>query len=211
MPGGSGNLISLIFTISCATFSSVRCKNLKGIKMKIKSILGVVCGMFCASAANALPLTGFYQTIDDEINKPKSIVALYECKNADKTETKLCGRIVALYNLETGKISETLNNPVRVADKVKGSPKMAGLDIIWNMDWNAEDSKYMDGKIMDPKKGSVYSSVIWMDKKDASKLQVRGKIGPFGRTQTWNVMKVSDLPKDVQKLDTSKWEVVVVK
>lgn len=179
--------------------------------MKIKYILGVVCGMFCASAANALPLTGFYQTIDDEINKPKSIVALYECKNADKTETKLCGRIVALYNLETGKISETLNNPVRVADKVKGSPKMAGLDIIWNMDWNAEDSKYMDGKIMDPKKGSVYSSVIWMDKKDASKLQVRGKIGPFGRTQTWNVMKVSDLPKDVQKLDTSKWEVVVVK
>jgi len=167
--------------------------------------------MILPFAANAMPLTGFYQTVDDEIHKPKSIVALYECKNADKTETRLCGRIIALYNLDTGKISETLNNPVRIADKVKGSPKMAGLDIIWNMGWDADDSEYAGGKIMDPKKGSVYSSVIWLDEKDASKLHVRGKIGPFGRTQMWNVMKKSDLPKDLQNLDTSKWEVVVIK
>lgn len=180
--------------------------------MKIKSILGVVCGMFCAGAANALPLTGFYQTIDDATNKPKSIVALYECKVAGDDDSVLCGRIVALYDQEgNGKITETMNNPVRVADKVKGAPKMAGLDIIWGMEWDKDDAKYEDGKIMDPKKGSVYSSVIWQDKKDASKLQVRGKIGPFGRTQTWNVMKLSDLPKDVQKLDTSKWELLVVK
>ncbi len=180
--------------------------------MKIKSILGVVCGMFCVGAANALPLTGFYQTIDDATKKPKSIVALYECKEAGDDDAELCGRIVALYDQEgNGKITETLNNPVRIADKVKGSPKMAGLDIIWGMEWDEDDAKYEDGKIMDPKKGSVYSSVIWLDKKDAAKLQVRGKIGPFGRTQTWNVMKISDLPKDVQKLDTSKWEVVVIK
>jgi len=161
--------------------------------------------LFLCATAHALPLTGFYQTIDDETNKPKSIVALYPCGE------NLCGRIVALYDAETGKISETLNNPVRVADKVAGGPKMSGLDIIWNMKWYAKDSKYSDGKIMDPKKGSVYSAVIWADEKDASKLSVRGKIGPFGRTQTWNVMSVSDLPADLQKLDTSKWEVRIVK
>lgn len=160
---------------------------------------------------HAMPLTGFYQTIDDETNKPKSIVALYECKDSDDSELELCGRIVALYDLETGKISETLSKPVRVADKVKGSPKMAGLDIIWGMGWDSDDLEYSDGKIMDPKKGSVYSALIWQDKKDTSKLQVRGKIGPFGRTQIWNSMKLSDLPKDLQKLDTRKWKVVVIK
>jgi uncharacterized protein (DUF2147 family) len=160
---------------------------------------------FLPLCAGALPLTGFYQTIDDEVGKPKSIVALYECG------AKLCGRIVALYDAETGEVSETLSNPVKIADKVEGAPKMAGLDIIWGMEWDADDSEYEDGKIMDPKKGSVYSSVIWRDKADEFKLRVRGKIGPFGRTQTWNVMKVSDLPADLRKLDTSKWTPNIIK
>jgi len=171
-----------------------------------KAISFSLFAILCIGVANAaLPLTGFYQTIDDETNKPKSIVGLYQCGD------NLCGRIVALYDAETGKISETLNNPVRVADKVAGSPKMAGLDIIWDMKWYAKDNKYSGGKIMDPKKGSVYSAVIWADEKDASKLNVRGKIGPFGRTQVWHLMQYSDLPPELQGLDTSDWEVVVVR
>jgi uncharacterized protein (DUF2147 family) len=156
-------------------------------------------------AANAAPLTGFYQTIDDETKNPKSIVALYECGQ------NLCGRIVALYDSDGAKITETLNAPERVADKVLGSPKMAGLDIIWNMKWDDKDTEYKDGKIMDPKKGSVYSSVIWQDKKDPAKLNVRGKIGPFGRTQVWNVMNAADLPADLQGLKTDGWEIKAVK
>ena len=175
---------------------------MKKSKFALCGLLFALCG---TAAFAALPLTGFYQTIDDETKSPKSIVGLYQCGD------NLCGRIVALYDPETGKISETLNNPVRVADKVESRPKMAGLDIIWNMKWYAKDNEYSGGKIMDPKKGSVYSAVIWADKNDASKLNVRGKLGPFGRTQTWNVMPVSDLPRDLQKLDTGKWEVVVVK
>jgi uncharacterized protein (DUF2147 family) len=206
-----GRLIDLIYEIFCANFSFIgqRIKK-KGLAMKGFLMAGF--WMLAAGAANAaLPLTGFYQTIDDETNKPKSIVALYECKDADGGGAELCGRIVALYDAETGKISETLSNPVRVADKVKGGPKMVGLDIIWGMEWDEGDLEYEDGKIMDPKKGKVYSSVIWQDKKDASKLQVRGKIGPFGRTQTWNMVKDADLPKDLQKLDTGKWESAVVR
>jgi uncharacterized protein (DUF2147 family) len=169
-------------------------------KFAICSLLIAICGN-----AVALPLTGFYKTIDDETKNPKSIVALYECGE------NLCGRIVALYDADGEKISETLNAPVRVADKVKGEPKMAGLDIIWNMKWDADDKEYSDGKIMDPKKGSVYSSVIWQDKKDENLLNVRGKIGPFGRTQIWHTMTAKDLPTDLQKLDTAKWEVKIIK
>ena len=60
---------------------------------------------------------------------------------------------------------------------------------------------------MDPKKGSVYSSVIWQDDKD--KLRVRGKIGPFGRTQTWNVLSASDLPAELQNTDTKNWKPII--
>jgi uncharacterized protein (DUF2147 family) len=176
--------------------------------MKFK-ILGALTALFLPLASYAaMPHVGFYQTIDDETNKPKSIVAIYEYADGDDIE--IAGRIVALYD-ENGEIAETLSNPVKVADKVAGSPKMVGLDIIWGMEWDADDNEYEDGKIMDPKKGSVYSSVMWQDKKDASKFKVRGKIGPFGRTQTWNVLQSSDLPADLQKLDTSKWTPVVVK
>ncbi|MDR0741266.1 MAG: DUF2147 domain-containing protein [Rickettsiales bacterium] len=175
-------------------------------KMRLFAILTAL--LLPAAVSAAMPHVGFYQTIDDETNRPKSIVAIYEYLNGDDVE--IAGRIVALYEAD-GKISETLSNPVRIADKVKGAPKMVGLDIIWGMEWDADDAEYEGGKIMDPKKGSVYSSVMWADKKDASKFNVRGKIGPFGRTQVWNVMQASDLPADLQNLDTSKWTTVVVK
>ena len=167
-------------------------------------IFGAFCTMFCIGAAGAAPFVGFYKTIDDKTNNPKSIVRLYECGDM------LCGRIVALYDADGAAISETLNNPERVAEKVKGEPKMAGLDIIWNMKWDAKGNEYSGGKIMDPKSGSVYSSVIWADKDDANLLRVRGKIGPFGRTQVWHVFPAADLPKDLQKLDASKWEVKII-
>jgi uncharacterized protein (DUF2147 family) len=151
---------------------------------------------------NAMAFSGFYQTIDDKINKPKSIVALYEYKDKDGA-AKLGGRIIALYDLDTGKISETMLAPKRVADKVTGSPKMAGLDIIWDMEKDGDE--YSDGRIMDPKNGSVYRSVIWQEDNETTKLHVRGKIGPFGRTQVWNVLTVKDLPQELQKIDTKNW------
>ncbi len=171
--------------------------------------LSVVAGVLLPIVANAaMPHVGFYQTIDDETKTPKSIVALYEYRDGDDME--LAGRIVALYGTD-GAISETLSNPIRVAEKVAGAPKMVGLDIIWNMEWDADDSEYEDGKIMDPKSGKVYSSLMWQDKKTPSVLNVRGKIGPFGRTQHWNILSVSDLPSDLQNLDTSNWIPKIIK
>ena len=158
------------------------------------------------TAFASIPHVGVYQTIDDETNSPKSIVRLYEYRDGD--DVKLAGRIIALYNTD-GTISETLSNPTRIAEKVVGTPKMVGLDLIWDMEWDADDNKYEDGKIMDPKTGKVYSSLIWQD--TPSVLQVRGKIGPFGRTQNWNVLDVSGLPTDLQNIDTTAWTPVIKK
>jgi len=154
-------------------------------------------------SAFALELEGFYKTIDDKTGNAKSIVRLYKCGDA------LCGRIVALYDEKGVKIEETLNAPVRVAEKVTGSPKMAGLDIIWNM--KLDKDEYSGGKILDPKSGSVYSCVIWKDKNDAKKLNVRGKIGPIGRTQNWSVFDAGNLPEDIKNLDVSKWTPKIIK
>jgi len=152
----------------------------------------------------ALPLVGFYKTIDDDTNQAKSIVRLYEC-NGDA----MCGRIVALFDATGTKIEETISNPVRVAEILEGKPHLDGLDIIWEMRWDADSNEFSGGRIIDPKNGRVYRSRIWADPDDASLLRVRGMIGPFGRTQVWHAVATSDLPKDLQKLDTSKWEVVV--
>lgn len=174
--------------------------------MKI-NFLTVVLGVCMPIVANAaLPFVGPYQTIDDETNSPKSIVVLYEYTDGDDVD--LAGRIVALYGAD-GTISETLSNPTRIADNVKGAPKMVGLDIIWDMEWDNNDNRFEDGKIMDPKSGKIYSSIMWQD--SPAILNVRGKIGPFGRTQKWNVVNVADLPAELQNIDTSTWKPAVHK
>lgn len=164
-----------------------------------KLFVAMVAGL-SVGVANAMPITGLYQTIDDKTNQPKSIVALYEYPDDDEME--LAGRIVALYDAN-GKISETIANPVKVADKVKGAPTYAGLDIIWDMEWDDDDNRYEDGKIMDPQSGSVYSSVIWQD--TPGTLNVRGKVGPIGRTQKWRALDAASTPAELKNLDTSKW------
>ena len=162
----------------------------------MKRVLSVLVAMAVTAVVHAAPLTGLYQTIDDKTNTPKSVVQIYEYTDGDGV--KVAGRIVALYGAD-GQISETLAAPVKVADKVSGAPKYVGLDIIWGMEWDADDNRYEDGKIMDPQSGKVYSSVMWMDTPGA--LNVRGKIGPFGRTQNWRALDASAMPK----IDTKNW------
>ena len=173
-------------------------------KSKMLSVLAAI--LLPVSGFAAIPYVGVYQTIDDETNSPKSIVGLYQYVQGD--DTKLAGRILALYNAD-GTISETLSNPTRVAEAVRGAPKMVGMDIIWDMEWDDDDNRYEDGKIMDPKSGKVYSSVIWQETPES--LNVRGKIGPFGRTQHWNTMDAALLPSDLQNLDTANWTPVIIK
>ena len=67
-------------------------------------------------------ILGFWTTIDDETKSPKSIVQIYEYQG------KYFGRIVDLFK-----------NKEAIA-KIKGSPKIKGLDIIWDL--KKENSSY---------------------------------------------------------------------
>lgn len=105
---------------------------------------------------------GFWTTIDDETKEPKSVVQIYEY------EGKVYGRVVDVFKNKNA------------TAKIPGSPKIIGLDIIWDLEKDGDE--YNDGEILDPQKGKVYGCAIW---RDGENLVVRGKIAFFGRNQTW--------------------------
>ena len=129
----------------------------------MKYILSLAILMYASLAFAAEDITGLWTTIDDETNEPKSVVQIY------KYQGKVYGRVVKLFK-----------NQDKTAVGIKGNPKIAGLDILWNL--QDEGERFEDGKILDPAKGKIYSSEAWIED---GKLIVRGKIGPFGRNQTW--------------------------
>ena len=123
-------------------------------------------------SASAKDFVGLWTTVDDETKEKKSVVRIY------RHEGMYFGRIVKLFK-----------NSDAVA-KLPGSPKILGLDIIWNME---KDGNNLDGgKSLDPKKGKVYSCEMW---RDCENLIVRGKIAFLGRNQTWLPYKGESLPQ----------------
>lgn len=141
----------------------------------MRFILLLTCLFLTHTAFSAENIIGFWTTIDDETNEPKSIVRIYEA------EGFLYGRVVKLFR-----------NSDKTATHVQGNPKIEGLDIIWQM--SDTDNKWTGGKILDPAKGKQYTCEIW---KEGNNLIVRGKIGPFGRNQTWiPATQTENLSKD---------------
>ncbi len=108
-------------------------------------------------------IAGVYKTIDDETGEAKSLVQIYDYQG------KMYGRVVKLFQ-----------EPGKKAVGIKGDPNIVGLDVIWGM--KDEGERYEGGYILDPAKGKIYRCEIW---REGNKLIVRGKIGPFGRNQTW--------------------------
>jgi len=101
--------------------------------MKIKALALLFALSATVFAAN---LEGFYKTVDYKTGNAKSIVRIYKCSDA------ICARIVALYDEKGTKIAETLNAPAKVAKNMSGSPKIAGLDLFWNMKPTHDETGY---------------------------------------------------------------------
>lgn len=119
-------------------------------------------GLFLSSNVFASDIIGYWTTIDDETKTAKSVVQIYQYKG------KYFGRIVDL-----------LKNKEAIAN-LPHSPKILGLDIIWNLE--KDGKKFSGGQILDPQKGKVYGCEIW---RNGENLIVRGKIAFLGRNQTW--------------------------
>ena len=119
-------------------------------------------------------ITGLWKTIDDETGDPKSIVKIYI------QDGKLYGDIVKLFR-------KPGEDPDPICDKCdeddpRYNQKVLGMTIITDMEFQKDDNEWEDGKILDPKKGKVYDCKLWVEK---GKLQVRGYVLFFHRTQEW--------------------------
>lgn len=112
----------------------------------------------------------------------------------DKTgEVKAEIRIAESGGVVTGKIEKRLakgTDPTAVCieckDDRKGKP-IQGLEILRGAPKDpavAGGSVWEGGKILDPENGREYT-LRMTPIEGGKKLEVRGSIGPFGRTQTW--------------------------
>ena len=132
-----------------------------------------------AVAACAMPAlaqmtpVGLWESMDEKTGAPKSQV-----------------RITEDGGVLTGKVERILRagaDPHAVctacSDDRKDQP-IVGLEIIRGAQQAEGKDVWEGGKILDPENGKTYT--LRLTPIDAGgKLEVRGSIGPFGRTQTW--------------------------
>ena len=127
-----------------------------------------------ASAAWAQPTpVGLWRNIDDKTGEAKAEIRIVESGGA------LNGQIVKRLAKDA--------KPDAVCDECKDERKgkpMDGLEIIRGARKAEGDNVWNGGKILDPENGREYTLRL-TPIEGGRKLEVRGSIGPFGRTQTW--------------------------
>lgn len=132
-----------------------------------------------ALASLALPVlaqltpVGTWKSVDEKTGQPKSQIVIEDQGGV------LQGRVQQL--LRPGADPKALC--VECKDALKDQP-MVGLPIIQGAKKAADKDVWEGGKILDPENGKFYTLRLTpID--GGQKLEVRGSIGPFGRTQTW--------------------------
>nr|WP_313331214.1 DUF2147 domain-containing protein [Comamonas sp.] len=126
-----------------------------------------------ALAADMSPV-GLWRTFDEKSGEPKSEVRISDSGGV------LSGRVEKL--LRKGADPQAVCD--RCTDDREGQP-LVGLEIIRGAKQAQGKAVWEDGKILDPENGSTYSLKL-TPADNGNKLDVRGSIGPFGRTQTWS-------------------------
>ncbi|BAO81756.1 uncharacterized protein conserved in bacteria [Serpentinimonas raichei] len=131
-------------------------------------------GLLLAGSAWAqMSPAGTWHTIDEQTNQPRTEVVISDNGGV------LTGRITRL--LRPG--ADQAARCTACTDDRKDQP-LIGLEIIRGARQAEGRTVWESGRILDPEDGRTYT--LRMTPIEAGrKLQVRGSIGPFGRTQTW--------------------------
>ena len=117
---------------------------------------------------------GLWKTIDDETKKEKSLVRITESNGV------FSGRIEKLLDPAT--------DPKAVCDQCTDDRKdkpVLGMEILRGLKVSSGDPAVFEGgTIVDPNNGKSYRTRL-KPVEDGKKLEMRGYIGPFYRTQVW--------------------------
>ena len=141
--------------------------------MSIKHFAAIaVCSSLGVASAQMTPV-GVWHTINDKTKELSSEVHVVEVAGM------LSGKIMKLLRKEAKQDAVC----DECTDDRKGKP-LLGLEIIRGAKKADGKEVWEDGKILDPENGKNYTLKL-TPIEGGKKLEVRGSIGPFGRTQTW--------------------------
>ncbi|MDM0090065.1 MULTISPECIES: DUF2147 domain-containing protein [unclassified Variovorax] len=139
-----------------------------------KTLATLLFGAIAASAMAQSTPVGLWRNVDDKTGEAKGEIRIVEANGA------LLGRLKRSLKKDTKPDATCDECP----DDRKGKP-IAGLEIIRGGKKAEGKEVWEGGKILDPENGKEYrASFTPID--GGQKLEVRGYIGPFWRTQTWN-------------------------
>jgi uncharacterized protein (DUF2147 family) len=122
--------------------------------------------------AQASPV-GLWKTIDDETKTEKSLVRITDSGGV------LSGKLEKLLDGKTAPDAVC----EKCSDERKGKP-IVGLTIIRNVKPDAGGELWEGGEVLDPANGKTYRLRL-KPIDGGKKLEMRGYIGPFYRTQVW--------------------------
>ena len=140
----------------------------------IKTVVGTTLLLASLSAFAQMSPVGLWKTIDDDSGKEKSLVRIKE------TNGVFSGAIEKLLD-PTTKQDEVCD---KCTDDRKDKPVL-GMTILRGLKQNTDDKAVFDGgTIVDPNNGKLYRTRL-KPVDGGKKLEMRGYIGPFYRTQVW--------------------------
>lgn len=116
-------------------------------------------------------ILGKWKTVDDETGEQKSIVEIY------KEGGKVFGKIIEIFDPEKRDL------PCKFCKGDDYNQPVLGLKIIKNMVKSGQAFK--KGTIINPENGKVYDCRLQLDENNKNRLQVRGYIAFFYKTQYW--------------------------
>jgi len=148
----------------------MKTKNMTTQLLKLSVFLSAA---LCASMALANSPVGQWHTLDDKTGEVKSVVLIFEQQGVVRGRVEKVLRKDADPAAKCDKCSDDRKNqPVVGMEIIRGAKKAGGKNV-----WE-------DGEILDPENGKTYALRL-TPIENGAKLEVRGSIGPFGRTQTW--------------------------
>ncbi len=139
--------------------------------MKMNRYILVLVMLLVTISVSSQTIFGKWKTVDDETGEEKSIVEIY------KENGKVYGKIIEIFDPEKRDL------PCKFCKGDDYNKPVLGLQIIKNMIKIGDVFK--KGTITNPEDGKVYDCRLKLDEDNSNKLQVRGYIAFFFRTQYW--------------------------
>jgi uncharacterized protein (DUF2147 family) len=138
-----------------------------------RSAFAIAVGVSCVSAMAQMTPVGLWKTIDDKDGTVKSEIRIVE------TNGVISGKVERILDPE----AKPGEKCIECTDERKDQP-ILGMEILRGLKKTEGKDVWEGGNILDPKNGKIYRATV-TPIEGGHKLQMRGYIAFFYRTQTW--------------------------